>query len=303
VNHEIPFLPSTVDLLKWQLGPKPLKKAKKRDTERLEVLDPEEFLASDADGILWLGHASVYVRIGGRTALIDPVFGDPPLIRAFVEVPDPIEKIRRLDYILLSHDHRDHCDEGTLRKLAKRFPEAKFLAGLGMEGLLGEWKQPGNPVETAGWFQQYETEETMKIAFVPVRHWCRRGLSDTNKRLWGGFVIEGGGKKIYFGGDSGYGRHYRETGEVFPEIDYFIIGIGSYEPRWFMEPNHNNPAEAVKAFADAEARYLVPMHYGTFDLSDEPPSEPLRLLREEAAALGFADRIKAPTINESVLFE
>lgn len=303
VNHEHPFLPKTSDLLKWQLGEKPLKEAKKNDTARLEVKDSTEFLESERDGILWLGHASIYIRLNGKTILIDPVFGTPSVINRFVEVPNPLEKIKKLDYVLVSHDHRDHCDETTLREIAKKFPNAKFMAGLGMEDLFSSWKTASNEVQTAGWFQEFSTDENVKISFVPVRHWCRRGLTDTNKRLWGGFVISGAGKKIYFGGDSGFGSHYRETAEVFGAIDYFIIGIGAYEPRWFMKPNHNNPADAFQAFLDAKGKTLVPMHYGTFDLSDEPPSEPLKLLKEEANKQNLGDRLKPLAINESFYLE
>lgn len=302
VNHEYPFLSKTTDLLKWQFGEKPFKEEKKNDTERLAVLDPAEFLNSERDGILWLGHASVYIRLNGKTILLDPVFDTPRFVTRLTPVPNPLEKIKKLDYVLLSHDHRDHCDETTLRAIAKKFPNAKFLAGLGMEDILNDWKTPTNAVETAGWFQEFTTDEAVKIAYVPVRHWCRRGLFDMNERLWGGFVISGAGKKIYFGGDSGFGSHYRETAETFGAIDYFIIGIGAYEPRWFMKANHNNPADAFQAFLDAQGKTLVPMHYGTFDLSDEPPNQPLKLLKEEAAKQNLSDRIKPLAINEGFYF-
>ncbi|MDQ3181910.1 MAG: MBL fold metallo-hydrolase [Acidobacteriota bacterium] len=302
VNHEFPFLPKTIDLLKWQLGEKPLKEAKQKDTARLEVKDPSEFLNGEQDGILWLGHASIFIRLNNKIILIDPVFGTPSFVKRFVEVPNPIEKIRRVEYALVSHDHRDHCDEATLREIAQKFPNAKFLVGLGMEDILNEWKTASNEMQTAGWFQQFQTTGDLKITFVPVRHWCRRGLFDTNKRLWDGFIIQGAGKTIYFGGDSGYGSHYRETAEVFGEIDYFLIGIGAYEPRWFMKANHNNPADAFQAFVDAKAKILVPMHYGTFDLSDEPPNEPLRLLKEKAKEMNLSDKIKPLSIGESLIF-
>ncbi len=302
INVEHPFLPKVSDLLKWQLSANPFKEAKEKDTERLQVLDPTNFLSGDKDGILWLGHASVYIRLGGKTILIDPVFGEPSLIKRFVAVPNPLEKIKRVDYILVTHDHRDHCDETTLKVLAEKFPNAKFLGGLEMQDLFNDWKTDSNTVENAGWYQQFDLSEDLKITFVPVRHWSRRGLFDTNQRLWGGYVIEGAGKKIYHGGDSGYGSHYKELAETFGAIDYFIIGIGAYEPRWFMKPNHNNPEDAFRAFQDANGKMLVPMHYGTFNLSDEPPDQPLKLLKQAAENARQIDKLKPLQINESFEF-
>ena len=300
INHEFPFLPKMIDLVKWKAAGNPFKAEKETDTARLEVKDPGEFLASERDGILWLGHASFYIRLNGQGILIDPVFGEPPFITTYVDVRSPLEKIRAVDYVLLSHDHRDHMDETTLRNIAQRFPTAAFLGGLGSEDVFKEWSTSTNTIQTAGWFQQFETPGGLEIYFLPVRHWCRRGLFDTNKRLWGGFVIKSEQATIYFGGDSGYGRHYRETGELFPEIDYFLIGIGSYEPRWFMEPNHNTPGEALRAFEDAGARILVPMHYGTFDLTDEPPGAPMRTLVKEATAAGLLEALRPLAINEAI---
>jgi len=304
MNHEFPFLPSTVDLLKWKLGGNDLKQEKANDNGRLEVKDPRAFLSSNDDGILWLGHASFFIRVNGVSILTDPIFGTPPIVKRFVDVPSPLENIKQVDYVLLSHDHRDHMDETTLRAIAQKFPNAKFIAGLRTEDVLNDWKTPTNSVQTAGWFQKFELgDDRIKIFFVPVRHWSRRGLLDTNWRLWGGYVIQTDATTIYFGGDSAYGRHYRETAELFPKIDYFLIGIGAYEPRWFMNPIHNNPADAVRAFVDSGASFLIPMHYGTFDLSDEPPSQPLRLLMEEAEKNGIAGKVKALAINESLLME
>lgn len=301
VNHEFPFLGKSSSLLKWQLSSNPFKEAKQLDTARLEVKDPTEFLDSQADGILWLGHASFLIRLDGINILLDPIFGKPPLVKEYVSVPSPLDKIRKVDYVLLSHDHRDHCDEATLQQIAQKFPNAIFLGGLGMEDILTDWKTETNGVRTAGWFQQFDLlTQHVKISFVPVRHWSRRGLFDTNKRLWGGYVIQSEAGTIYFGGDSGYGRHYKEVGELFPKIDYFLIGIGAYEPRWFMEPNHNSPGDAVKAFQDSGAKTMIPMHFGRFDLSDEPPSEPLRVLMEEAGNSGIIDKIVVLASNESL---
>ena len=301
VNHEFPFLPRTLDLLRWQLGSNQFETEKAADAYRISVSDPTEFLAGDSDGIMWLGHASFYIRLKGKGILIDPIFDTPPILKRYVPVSSPLEKLRHVDFVLLTHDHRDHMDEPTLTKIAERFPQAKFLAGLESNDVLQAWLTPTNEVKTTGWFQEFVLDDTdLKVYFVPVRHWSRRWLFDTNDRLWGGYVIESGETTIYHGGDSGYGRHYKQTGELFPEIDYFLVGIGAYEPRWFMEPNHNNPADVMKAFQDIGARILVPMHYGTFDLSDEPPGQPLRLLNAQAENAGLTDRIRTLNIYESL---
>lgn len=300
VNDEYPFNLKMSNLLKWKLTSNPQGDEKKNDPYRIEVKDPGEFLAGDRDGIVWLGHASFYIRASGKGILIDPVFGEPSFLSRLVPVSSPLDKIDKLDYVLVSHDHRDHADNDTIKAIARKFPKAEFLAGLGMDDILKDWTG-GSPVQTAGWFQQFDLGDGgVTVYFLPVRHWCQRGAFDFNKRLWGGFIIEGGGKTIYFGGDSGYGRHYRETAGLFPKIDYFLIGIGAYKPRWFMEPNHNNPDDALKAFQDSGAKTLVPMHYGTFDLSDEPPGEPIGSLNEGAKEYGIADRIQQIAIGQSI---
>lgn len=303
VNHEFPFMQKTSDLLRWQLSANPQKAEKEADKTRLAVLDPTEFLQSDADGILWLGHAGFFVRLNGKTILMDAIFGKPPFVKTFVDVPSPIDRIKAVDYVLISHDHRDHCDEESTKQIAKKFPEAEFLAGLESEDLINEWKTPTNKLQTAGWFQQFALpDDRVKIYFVPTRHWSRRGLFDTNKRLWGAFVIQSADKTIYFGSDTGYGSHYKETAAIFPEIDYALLGIGAYEPRWFMHPNHNSPEDAFQAFLDLKAETLIPMHFGRFDLSDEPPGEPLRLLNERARETHLSERVKVLQIYESLNF-
>lgn len=299
INDEFPFLPRTYSIVKWQLSANQFEAEKRSDTYKINVRDPRPFLESDEDGILWLGHASFYIRLNGIGILTDPIFGTPGFFDRFVDVPSQLEHIRKVDYVLLSHDHRDHMDESSLQAIAQKFPDAAFLGGLRSEDVFNEWKTPSNQVLTAGWFQKFAVSSNdLKIYFHPVRHWSQRFLMDVNWRLWGAYVIETNKATIYFGGDSGYGRQYREVAELHPKIDYFLVGIGAYEPRWFMEPNHNDPAEALQAFADSKAKIMVPMHYGTFDLSDEPPGAPLSTLKKIAAEKGVGGLIRSLEINE-----
>ncbi|MCY7377354.1 MAG: MBL fold metallo-hydrolase [Pyrinomonadaceae bacterium] len=241
--------------------------------------------------------------MNGVNILLDPVFGEPSLITRYVTPPSPIEKLRKVDFILISHDHRDHCDETTIKQLTAKFPAAKILTSLRMDELLNDWNSANVEIQTAGWYQQFALPtDKIEITFLPSRHWSRRGLLDTNWRLWGAFVIQGAGKTVYFSGDSGFGGHYKELAELFPKIDYFLIGIGAYQPNWFMKANPNKPSEAFQGFLDAQAAALIPMHFGRFDLSDEPPNEPLRLLKQKAAEAGLSDKIKNLQINDSIVF-
>jgi L-ascorbate metabolism protein UlaG (beta-lactamase superfamily) len=302
VDEYDPYLPSLWQVLKWKLGGNPLKKAKKNDPWRVDVRDPHEFLSSTRDGIMWLGHSSFYIRLGGVALITDPVLGNPRFLTRLVPVPSQLDDIKHLDHILISHDHRDHMDEASLKAITAKFPSATLLAGLGSEDLLDKWKTPTNRLEQAGWFQQYElSDPNVKIYFLPTRHWARRGLLDTNRRLWGSYIIQIRDTTIFFGGDAAYSPYYAEIGELFPRIDYFIVGIGAYEPRWFMKPIHGNPADAVQALIDARAQTLIPMHYGTFDLSDEPAGQPLRDLHDAAKAAGIEDKIHPLAINEALL--
>ena len=301
INHEFPFSHNFFKLLKWQLGRDPQAEEKRHDTQRLEVLDGSEFLSSESEGILWLGHASFFIRLNGKSLLLDPVFGQPRFLKRLVHIPSPINQLTKLDAILVSHDHRDHADRSTIKALTRKFPNAKLLAGLGMDGLLNNWIMPANEVETAGWYQEFSAYEDLKIAFVPVRHWSRRSLKDTNKRLWGGFMIESPDTTIYFSGDTGYGGHFKELAKVFPKIDYFIVGIGAYSPQFVMKEIHQTPEEALQGFLDSGAKHLIPMHYGTFDLTNEPPNEPLRLLDQKAEQLGVRDKIRVLKINEAAV--
>ncbi len=300
MNAEFPTLTKTFDVIKWTVLPNEFTDEKAKDDGRLRVSDPREFLQSESDGILWLGHASFFIRLGGESILVDPVLGKPQFIKEYVSVESPLELIPNVDKVLISHDHRDHMDETTIKAIAEKFPKTVFLSGLRSDELLGEWTGDRHRAVTAGWYEQFPAEGGVKIYFVPVRHWSQRGLFDKNYRLWGGFVIQSETATIYFGGDSGYGNHYREMAELFPKIDYFLIGIGAFEPRWIMEANHNSPSDAVKAFIDSKAKMMVPMHYGRFDLSDEPPSMPLRNLMDEVRNADIENKVKVLTINENI---
>ncbi|MDV6014034.1 MBL fold metallo-hydrolase [Haloechinothrix sp. LS1_15] len=232
----------------------------------------------------WIGHASYLVRLGGLHLLIDPVWshripGTPPRLTppglAWQDLPD-------IDAVLISHDHYDHLDGSTLRRLPRDTP---VLVGAG----LGRWfrLRGFRNVTELDWWESTEVRG-MRFDFTPTHHWSRRGLFDTCATLWGGWVITAAdGTRTYHAGDSGYGPRLAEVGERYPGIDVAMLPIGAYEPRWFMRPMHMNPAEAVQAYADLGARIMACMHWGTFVLTREPVDEPLTLVQKEWAAAGY----------------
>lgn len=294
-----PFRPSWRKLLKWQFSKNPMGGAKKRDDWRPATHSDSAFLQSDQDFVVWLGHATFLIQINGIRLITDPVLFDLPFISRFVRPAFPVEALRGIDYLLLSHDHRDHCDKKTIRTLLRNNRPRKILTSLKMSEVIGGWIDD-TPVEEAGWYQIFDTDPSVEILFLPARHWCRRGLTDFNRRLWGSFLIRTADHTIYFGADSGYGDHFRETGDHFPGIDLALLGIGAYRPAFMMEEIHTSPSQAFKAFRDTGARRMLPMHYGTYDLSDEPISEPYHWIKELFEKEAIADRLILPKVGEPV---
>lgn len=277
-----PFRQSTRDLLKWQTSRNQYREEKKREQWAPPVITDPSWIESLDDCILWLGHSTFFIRINGIELITDPVFEHITAFKRRSVFPVDPQLFRHLDYVLLSHDHRDHFDKKSLRTIAANNPVVKYLGGLNTDPLIHQFTNSAN-IETAGWYQQFRTEESdLSIYFLPSRHWSKRGLFDTNARLWGAFVIKTAEKSIYFSGDSGYDTHFSEAQQIFGSFDYAILGIGAFEPVWFMRNVHMSPHEALQAARDLHAKHIIPMHYGTFDLSDEPLGKPIAVLLENA---------------------
>lgn len=296
---QYPFELGWTDIMKWKfLSKDPYREKKRKDNWRPKVVKDDSFLHHEKDAFVWLGHASFFFRLNGKSFLIDPVLGRlAPLMPRFSELPIKANKFNDIDYILVTHDHRDHCDASSLKFLAKQNPKAQFISGLRMGNVLSRASYE-NRLTEMGWMQQVEIEDAgVKITYLPTRHWCRRFLTDTNQRLWGAFILETENQTIYFGGDSGYGEHFKTTAEYFPDIDYAFLGVGAFAPIWFMQSNHMSPWAALEAFSDLGARKMIPMHYGTFDLSDEPIGEPEHILRELVNEKKLENQILFSTIG------
>ncbi len=296
-----PFFPEWRTVFKMMTTPNPQAREKRKDKWLPKVRRSTEwFTEKERDFFVWLGHATFVFQFGGVRYITDPVLHSMPMVPRKVFPPYPVTQLRDIDYILISHDHRDHCDKKTIKELLQVNPKAKILTALGMERTIASWI--GNtPVQTAGWYQRYNTPELEpQLTFLPTRHWSRRGLFDFNRVLWGAFLFEYKGKRHYFGGDSAYQWPFADTGKRFPDIDLAMLAIGAYAPDYMMQGAHMNPEEAVQAWQELGARRMIPMHYGTFDLSNEPASEPLRRVRAAAMAAGRSNELMLPVINQVV---
>jgi L-ascorbate metabolism protein UlaG (beta-lactamase superfamily) len=259
-------------IFKWQLGTKPYKQEKRK---QITNVNAQNFLGfkNDIDALVWIGHATFLYQIDTCKILVDPVFYNLSIIKRLTPLPISVEQITDIDVILLSHNHRDHMDKKSMTTICSYNPHAIIYTGLGIGLLLRKWGIKNKIIE-AGWYQQYPEFQGVKITYLPSKHWNRRGLLDLNEMLWGGFMIQGKNHSIYFAGDSGIDQHFEEIGNLFPHIDIAMIGIGAYLPQTIMYDAHTQPSEALKAWEMTGARRLIPMHYGTFDLSDEPISQP-----------------------------
>jgi L-ascorbate metabolism protein UlaG (beta-lactamase superfamily) len=285
-------------ILKWRLSANPKADAKKKDTFRLKVtpLDQLPPALSGQNYMIWLGHASFLIHAHGKNIVTDPCLTAPPFFKRLAEVPLDIRKVP-LDYLLISHGHYDHLDSDTVKRLTGTNLQALVPMGIGR--FTWEWN-PAIRVQEAGWFQQYQTHDGLELFFLPARHWNKRGLFDLNTSLWGSFLIRCQGKTIYFAGDTAYDSHFREIRRLFGPIDIALLPIGAYDPPFIMRDSHMNPSQALQAFKDLEARILIPMHYGTFDLTDEPLGEPLEWLQREAAETGVQSKIKPLSVGETM---
>lgn len=238
----------------------------------------------DTVSVTWAGHASWVVRIGGLTVLTDPVWSrripaTPPRV---TPVGVPWAGLPPVDAVVISHNHYDHLDAPTLKRLP-RATELLVPAGLGV------WcrRRGFSRVTELDWWEAAELGG-VRFDFVPAHHWSRRSLTDACRSLWGGWVLsDAAGRRVYFAGDTGYGPCFREIGRAHPGIELALLPIGAYAPRRLLSCAHIDPEEAVRAFLDLGAQAMAPMHWATFLLSREAPLEPMtRLLAAwEAAGL------------------
>jgi len=265
------------DILRWRLLD-PLSGRRIRDPGGYSTpVRPNDggALASGAPSLTWIGHATFLLRLGGALIATDPIWSEriSGVIRRKAPPGIALEHVPPLDVVTVSHNHYDHLDLPTLRRIGR---QPLYVTLLGNGALLREAGL--DRVVELDWWQSHRVG-ALEITAVPARHWSMRVPWNRNDMLWGGFVYRGPEGVAYHSGDTALFDGFTEIGRRAGPIDWAMLPIGAYEPRWFMEPQHMNPEDAGLAFRQLGARTLVAMHWGTFKLTDEPLGEPPARMR------------------------
>ena len=253
-----------------------------------------------APSVTWIGHATTLVQCGGLSILTDPIFSERASPLAFVgprRAQPPglaLDELPPIDVVVISHNHYDHLDRTSVILLNERAQgRTLFLVPLGLKAFFAQ--QGIHSVVELDWWQSHR-HQGVDFQLVPVQHWSGRALTDRNETLWGGWAVFADNLRWYFSGDAGYSRDFADTRErLAPRMrdgalfDVALLAIGAYEPRWFMTEQHMNPAEAVQAHKDLRTRRSLGIHWGTFQLTDEPLDQPPRDLAAARQAQGVAD--------------
>ncbi len=259
------------------------------------VMDKEKVLSDlekykDDDYIAWIGHATYLIKLGDTTIITDPVFSKNagPLIfgpKRYVEPALKLNEIPKTNLFLLTHNHYDHQDMSTIRRYP--YKNSKVVVPL----KLGKYftKYRFKDVTELDWYDEIKVNDDIKVTLLPAVHWSKRSLTDTNKTLWGNFLIEYKDKKIFFACDTGYGNIYKELGEKYGPIDLTMINIGAYnfKPIFDKSIYHTNPEEALNVAQDLKSKKVLGTHWGTFVLSLEPIMEPPVRFKDNAEKYGF----------------
>jgi N-acyl-phosphatidylethanolamine-hydrolysing phospholipase D len=252
--------------------------------------------------VTWIGHATLLVQIGGLNVLTDPHWGERASPVAFAGprrlVPPGMrfEDLPRIHAVVISHDHYDHLDVETVERLVREH-QPRFFVPLGLKAWLAD--HGARDVVELDWWHAAEFRGLI-FTCTPAQHSSGRGLHDQNLRLWSSWVIAGGGKKLWFAGDTGYTTSLREIGKRLGPFDVAAIPVGGYSAWEGRHPNHVNPEEALQLFEEQAARLLVPIHFGTFELNREPFAEPPQRLLKAALARGLEERVAILSAGQSI---
>lgn len=297
-NHKQNFL----SLLKWKFTSKSVPWPVHVDVIKYDK--PPQRVLGDALRVSNVGHVTFLIQTQGLNILTDPVWSERSSPFSFAgprRVIDPgikFEDLPPVDIVWISHNHYDHLDIPTIKKLWKNH-KPRIITPLGNDAIIHAHDR-NIQVETYDWGDEIIISNAMKFHLTPMQHWSARGLFDKNKALWAALTIETKGGNIYFIGDSGYGRgrYFKKDKETFEDFRLALIPMGAYEPRWFMEYAHMNPDDMLKAYNDLGQPYTIPSHYDVFQLADEGWGEAKVQLEIAMKKQGIGHKVKLLDVGE-----
>lgn len=260
------------------------------------MLDKNSFAQQPAAfAVYWLGHSAAIMELDGKRIIFDPVLGNaapiPFAVPRYDDAPVKRKDLPEADYIVISHNHYDHLERKTVQALKN----AHFIVPLGVGAALRGWGVEKDRITELGWRDVFE-KDGLKITAAEGVHYSGRSRSDRNKTLWNSYILQSGGKKIFWAGDTGYGRHFAELGKEFGPFDFFAIEIDGWNTGW---PNtHIFPAEVIRAAQDLNVKTILPMHWAVFDLALHPWHESIDMVLEEAKETDI--RILTPKMGEKI---
>ncbi|MGD6963333.1 MBL fold metallo-hydrolase [Fictibacillus phosphorivorans] len=250
--------------------------------------------------VTWFGHSALLIEMEKKRILIDPMFGSAPSPvpwfgnkRYSKELPFKIEELPQVDLVVLSHDHYDHLDYGTIKQLKHKVKQ--FVVPLGVAGHLKRWGVEPERIKECNWWDEIKVGEISLIC-APARHFSGRSITDRNSTLWCSWIIQGKQSNIYFSGDSGYGPHFKEIGDQYGPFDLSLMECGQYHEKWAAI--HMMPEETVQAHIDVRGTVMIPIHWGAFTLSLHDWTDPVE--RAVNAATKMNVKICTPQVGETV---
>lgn len=266
--------------------------------ERIDSLDIVNY--KDATRLIWFGHSTFLLQMENLTILIDPMFGKVPaphpmlgVKRFSKELPIEIEKLPKIDAVLISHDHYDHLDYGSIKKLRSKVN--KFYVPLGVGVHLSEWGITSNRIIELDWWEDVKLKG-VTFTCTPAQHFSGRGLNDRSNTLWSSWVIQSASESLFFSGDSGYGPHFREIGKKYGPFDFAMMECGQYNKLW---PGiHMFPEETAQAAVDVNAEIVMPIHWGAFKLGMHSWTDPVERFSTKVKELNL--NLMIPKIGQEI---
>ncbi len=274
---------------------KPENNVSVQKVDSVEIANP----IKNKTDLIWFGHSSFLIQMEGKNILLDPVFSDVPAPHPLLgnkrfneELPIIAEKLPEIDMVIISHDHYDHLDYETIKKIKHKVK--KFFVPLGVGSHLEEWKVDKNKIQEFNWWDSVKVDDVTLVC-TPAQHFSGRGLFNRNSTLWSSWILKSPSKNIFFSGDSGYGTHFKEIGDKYGPFDFAMLECGQYNKLW--KEIHMFPEETAQTAVDLKAEKVIPIHWGAFKLAMHTWTDPIERFIKKSNSLGV--EVTTPEIGRT----